>query len=126
VSLTDIIDGTKKALLVASALTLATVYSSYSARPDYVHQPHWLRVEQAALRPGLYGVATPANPLAIVRSDLSGMDHSEVRLHETMHNLYPSCTEDEVRQHVRARFGSKARIHTYLCPPRNVQTTERI
>lgn len=116
--LSDILGRDVSTRLVAGALSLTALYSSYTARPDYVQQPHWLRVEQEALPLGLYGFATPHDPRAVVRRDLEGMQHSEVRFHETIHNLYPACTEDEVRLFTLARFGSDAVIHRYVCPSR--------
>jgi hypothetical protein len=85
----------------------------------YVHTPPWVRVERAPFHefgPNLFGLAYTSTGLVRIREDLQDLEYLEVKQHEILHQLYPNCSEAEIRGMVRARFGDRAAIHQRIGP----------
>jgi hypothetical protein len=101
--------------------TMSLSIQNYN-KPDtsYVHVPSWVKVHRAPFHTfgsQLFGLAYTATGDVHIREDLQGMQFTEVLAHEVLHQLYPSCSEQQIRQLVLARFGSAAEIHTHVCRP---------
>lgn len=85
----------------------------------YVHVPSWVKVSRAPFHvfgSSLFGLAYTSTGEVQIREDLEGDAFSEVLQHEVFHQLYPSCSEAQIRQFTLARFGSRAVIHQTIGP----------